>query len=400
MNKIKKVTIFLLFVILTGCSKGQKNSGNETIPKLSFEDISVAEGTNAANNAEIKLVLDHAYSKQVTINYTTIEATAKAGQDFLAATNQSISFQPNETEKKIVVAIITDDLKEGDEVFQVRVENPVNVVLLKTTAAVTLRNDDTKISFNNAGFDAPTSYPGYTLAWSDEFNGNTLDGTSWSAETGDGCPGVCGWGNNELQYYLAPPNNLFFQDGKMIIEAKSESYGGKNYTSSRIKTQSKKSFKYGRVDIRAILPKGKGIWPAFWMLPQENVFGGWPRSGEIDIMELVGSEPSKAAATVHYGPGPGSIYINKSYTLSGSTFNDAFHVFSMEWQQDIMKFYVDNILYATINKADLGSNNYPFNESFYFLINMAVGGNLPGSPDATTIFPQWLIVDYIRMYQQ
>src|SRR6186713_397211 len=153
MNKIKKVTIFLLFVILTGCSKGQKNSGNETIPKLSFEDISVAEGTNAANNAEIKLVLDHAYSKQVTISYTTIEGTAKAGQDFLAATNQSISFQPNETEKKIVVAIITDDLKEGDEVFQVRVENPVNVVLLKTTAAVTLRNDDTKISFNNAGFD-------------------------------------------------------------------------------------------------------------------------------------------------------------------------------------------------------------------------------------------------------
>ena len=400
MHKIKAVAIFLLFVTITGCSKGQKKSGNETIPKLSFDDISITEGTSGVNNAEIKLVLDHAYSKPVTVNYTTVEGSAKAGQDFVAAINQTISFQPNETEKKILIGIVTDDLKEGDEVFQVKVESPVNVILLKVTATVTLRNDDTKISFNNTGYDAPASYPGYTLAWSDEFNGGALDATSWSAETGDGCPAVCGWGNNELQYYLAPPNNLFFQDGKMIIEAKSESYGGKNYTSSRIKTQGKKSFKHGKIDIRALLPKGKGIWPALWMMPQDNVFGGWPRSGEIDIMELIGSEPSKASATVHYGPGPGSTYINRSYTLSGSTFNDAFHVFSMEWHQDVMKFYVDNNLYSTINKADLGGNNYPFNENFYFIINMAVGGNLPGSPDATTIFPQWLIVDYIRIYQQ
>jgi beta-glucanase (GH16 family) len=272
--------------------------------------------------------------------------------------------------------------------------------LIKATAVITLRNDDSKIAFNNTGFDAPTSYPGYTLAWGDEFNTNTLDASSWAIESGDGCPALCGWGNNELQYYLAPPNNLFFQDGKMIIEAKSESYGGKNYTSSRIKTQGKRSFKYGRIDIRALLPKGKGLWPALWMLPQDNIFGGWPRSGEIDIMELVGSEPAKASATVHYGPGPGSIFINRNFTLPASTFNDAFHVFSMEWQQDVMKFYVDNNLYSTVTKADVGSNNYPFNENFYFLINLAVGGNLPGSPDATTVFPQWFIIDYIRVYQQ
>ena len=158
----------------------------------------------------------------------------------------------------------------------------------------------------------------------------------------------------------------------MIIEAKQETYGGKNYTSSRIKTQGKKAFKYGRVDIRAILPKGKGIWPAFWMLPQNNVFGGWPRSGEIDILELIGSEPAKAHATVHFGPGPGSINISRSHSLTG----------------------------ATVLKADLGGNNYPFNEEFYFLVNLAVGGNWPGPPDATTVFPQWLIVDFIRIYQK
>ena len=399
MNKMNCVTLFLLLLIIAGCSKGQKTS-NETVPKLTFDDVSIPEGNTGVNNAELTLTLDHAYSKQVTVSYTTTEGTAKAGQDFVAVTNQSISFQPNETEKKILINLVADDLREGDETFQVRVENPSNVILLKSTATITLRNDDTKIPFNNTGFDAPSSYAGYTLAWSDEFNTNALDAASWSAETGDGCPAVCGWGNNELQYYLAPPNNLFFQDGKMIIEAKSETYGGKNYTSSRIKTQGKKSFRFGRVDIRALLPKGKGIWPALWMMPQDNVFGGWPRSGEIDIMELVGSEPSKASATVHYGPGPGSILINRSYTLPGSTFNDAFHVFSMEWQQDVMKFYVDNNLYSTITKADLGGNNYPFNENFYFIINMAVGGNLPGSPDANTLFPQWFIVDYIRIYQQ
>jgi beta-glucanase (GH16 family) len=395
--KTMKIALFLL--LMTGCGKEKNNAGTETTAKLSFADLSVAEGTGGAGNAEIKLTLDHASSKVITVTWSTVDGTAKSGNDFTAVTNQTVTFQPGETEKKINVTVVTDDIKEGDEGFQVRVENPVNVILLKGTGNIILTNDDTRIGFSNTGYDAPSSYPGYTLAWSDEFSGTSLDAAAWSAESGDGCPGLCGWGNNELQYYTTPPNNLYFQDGKMIIEAKAESFGGKNYTSARIKTQGKKSFKFGRIDIRAILPKGKGIWPALWMLPQDNVFGGWPRSGEIDIMELIGSEPSKASATVHYGPGPGSIYISRSHTLSGSTFNDAFHVFSFEWQPDQLKFYVDNTLFSTVNKADLGANNYPFNEKFYFLINLAVGGNLPGSPDATTLFPQWMILDYIRVYQ-
>jgi beta-glucanase (GH16 family) len=199
---------------------------------------------------------------------------------------------------------------------------------------------------------------------------------------------------------MAPPGNLFFQDGKMVIEARAEAYGGKNYTSSRIKTAGKRSFKFGRVDIRAILPKGKGIWPAFWMMPQDNVYGNWPKSGEIDILELVGHEANKAYATVHFGPGPGSTNISRGYSLPAGVFNDQFHVFSMEWEQDQMKFYIDDNLYSTVTKADLGANNYPFNEQFYFIMNLAVGGNWPGAPDASTVFPQWLIVDYIRIYQK
>jgi beta-glucanase (GH16 family) len=399
MKMIKIVPMLLLFAAGCSCSKGGNNSGSGTVPAISFDDVSIVEGTGGTGNAEITLTLSKAFSKQVTVTYSTVDGTAKSGQDFIAATNQTITFQPNEVEKKIAIGIVRDDLKEPDEVFQVRVENPVNANLLKGTSFITLRNDDTKVSFNNTGYDAPTSYPGYTLAWSDEFNNTSLDAAAWSAESGDGCPGLCGWGNNELQYYTAPPNNLFFQDGKMFIEAKAETFGGKNYTSARIKTQGKKTFKYGRIDVRAILPKGNGIWPAFWLLPQDNVYGGWPKSGEIDMMELKGGEPAKVLGTLHYGPGPGSTYISRNYSLSGSTFNDQFHVFSLEWKQDQIKWYIDDILFSTINKADLGSNNYPFNEFFYFIINLAVGGNFPGAPDANTLFPQWLIVDYIRVYQ-
>ena len=388
-----------LLVLSLGCSKKNNGGSNAVNPKISFDDVSVNEGNGGTANMELKLTLDQASSKQVSVNYSTIEGTAKSGQDFVAVTSQAITFQPNETEKKIVISIIADDLKEADETFQVRIQDPVNGILLKGTSIITLKNDDTRIAFNNTGYDAPGSYTGYNLVWSDEFNGNSLSQDFWSAESGDGCPALCNWGNNELQYYTPPPNNLFFQDGKMIIEAKAENFGGKNYTSSRIKTQGKKTFQFGRIDIRAILPKGKGIWPALWLMPQDNVYGTWPKSGEIDMMENVGSEPSKVLGTLHYGPGPGSTMISRNYTLPASTFNDQFHVFSLEWKQDQIKWYVDDILYSTINKADLGSNNYPFNEKFYFIINLAVGGNLPGAPDATTVFPQWFILDYIRIYQ-
>ncbi len=317
----------LLLCIALGCGKKGTNQGTVT-PKISFDDMSVTEGTGGSKNVELKLRLDRASSGQASVTYSTVDGTAKGGNDFTAATNQSVTFQPNETEKTILISIVTDDIKEADEVFQVRVQNAVNATLLKETVSITLTNDDTKIGFNNTGYDAPTSYPGYSLAWSDEFNGSTLDGTAWSAETGDGCPALCGWGNNELQYYTNPPNNLFFQDGKMIIEAKAETFGGKNYTSSRIKTQGKKTFKYGRIDVRAILPKGSGIWPAFWLLPQNNVFGTWPKSGEIDMMEMKGGEPAKVLGTLHYGPGPGSTYISRNYSLPAGNFNDQFHVFS------------------------------------------------------------------------
>jgi beta-glucanase (GH16 family) len=398
---IMKIKNFILFPLLALCACGKKGSddGSNVTPKITFEDVSVLEGTGAGITLNVKLTLDQVSSKTITLTWSTVEGSAKAGTDFTAVTDQSITIQPNEKEKNIVVSIFGDDIKEADENFQVRVRNAVNGILLKETGNIVLKNDDTKIGFNNTGYDAPAAYPGYTLAWSDEFNGTSLDASAWTHESGDGCPGLCGWGNNELEYYTNNTNNLSFQDGKMIIEAKAESVGGKNYTSARIKTQGKKTFKFGRIDIRAILPKGKGIWPALWLLPQDNVFGGWPRSGEIDMMENMGSQPSSVLGTLHYGPGPGSTYMSRNYSLANGSFNDEFHVFSLEWKQDQIKWLVDGALYGTISKADIGGNNWPFNEQFFFIINLAVGGNFSGNPDASTVFPQWFIIDYIRIYQ-
>ncbi|MFT3911753.1 MAG: glycoside hydrolase family 16 protein [Ferruginibacter sp.] len=266
-----------------------------------------------------------------------------------------------------------------------------------TISGITITDSLPKIS--NIGYDAPASYAGYKLVWSDEFNGSSLDTLNWSYQNGDGCPNNCGWGNNELEYYTSNRSNLFFQDGKMIIQAKKESANGKEYSSAKIISRGKKYFKFGRIDLRAKAPKGKGIWPAFWMMPEKDIYGGWPKSGEVDIMEMIGHEANKNHGTLHFGPGPGSVQLGGNYTLPSGIFNDEFHVFSLEWKKDEMRWFVDGKLFSTHTISEFGSNHYPFNEDFYLIINLAVGGNWPGNPDNTTDMPQSLIVDYVRVYQ-
>jgi beta-glucanase (GH16 family) len=394
---MKMKLIFWLVILSSACNKNKES--DNSAPKLTIEDLQQSEGNGGSTAFEFVFKLDIPSSKEVTVQYTTAEGTAKNGEDF-TATSGMVKFLAGEKEKKIVVSVTADDLKEGDDEFSINLSAATNATITKVAAKAVIANDDSTVPVSNAGYDAPTGYAGYTLAWSDEFNGPALNSTIWTNQNGDGCPQLCGWGNNELEFYTDRPDNLFFQDGKLIVEAKKEAYGGKQYTSSKILTSGKKAFKFGRIDIRAQLPKGKGIWPAFWLLPQDNVYGGWPRSGEIDLMELVGHEPGKTYGTLHFGPGPGSTQISRNYTLpAGESFNDKFHVFSLEWKQDQIKWFIDGNLYSTVNKSDLGTVNYPFNENFFLIFNLAVGGNWPGNPDATTYFPQWLIVDYIRVYQ-
>ncbi len=247
----------------------------------------------------------------------------------------------------------------------------------------------------------PPAEKEWQLVWSDEFDGESLDTDLWSVQHGTGTEyGLQGWGNNELQYYTGRPENLFLEDGKLHIVAHREDYEGMRYTSARIRTKNKGDWQFGRIEVRAKLPEGQGIWPAIWMLPTDELFGGWPKSGEIDIMEMVGHEPETIHGTVHYGPDwPENRHTGEPYTLEEGTFADDFHTFSIEWEQNEIRWFVDGEHYFSVTPSDLQPHNYPFNARFHLLINLAAGGNWPGNPDETTEFPQTLTVDYVRVYQ-
>ena len=250
-----------------------------------------------------------------------------------------------------------------------------------------------------------------TLVWSDEFNGTSLDPEVWFYETGDGSqygfgtlPNKApGWGNNELQYYL--PDNVQLVDGKLQIEAKRESAEGYNFTSGRINTRDRFAFKYGRIEASIKFPSGQGLWPAFWMLPQDSPYGTWAASGEIDIAEAVnldGTNDNEIFATIHFG-GEEEVGQNVSsgtvYTPSFDV-TEGFHTYAFEWDEFEMRWYVDGTLYFVENSWFSTAAAYPapFNQPFHVLFNLAVGGNFPGSPNGTTPFPATLEVDWVRVY--
>jgi beta-glucanase (GH16 family) len=246
---------------------------------------------------------------------------------------------------------------------------------------------------------------GWKLVWSDEFNqpnGSALDASKWVVEVGGQ-----GWGNRELEYYTSRPENLFIRDGALVIEARRENFaipGGpiQHYTSARLKTAGRFSQQYGRFEARIKIPSGQGMWPAFWMLGDDIDEVAWPACGEIDIMENIGKEPSTIHGSLH-GPGYiGDAGIQAPYTLPGKRrFADDFHVFAVEWEPEAIRFYVDDDLYVTRTRADLHPGwKWVFDHPFFLLLNLAVGGSWPGNPDATTVFPQYMLVDYVRVYQR
>ena len=246
-----------------------------------------------------------------------------------------------------------------------------------------------------SGYEAPTGYQDLSLAWSDEFEGTALDAAYWNAEVnGDG------GGNNELQYYRS--QNAYLREGLLVIEARREDFGGKNYTSARLTTEDKFEFKYGRIDIRAALPTGQGLWPALWMLGANFKEVGWPRSGEIDIMELVGQDNDRVFGTVHWDNNGSKAQYPTSgggfEVSNGETFNNQYHVFSLAWSESGLEWFVDGERYQTFD-INNGAGLDAFRKAFFLIFNIAVGGNLPGSPNGDTEFPQYMHVDYVRVYQ-
>jgi len=252
-----------------------------------------------------------------------------------------------------------------------------------------------------SGYISPATYADYNLIWSDDFT-DTLDTSKWSFHSGTGCPNLCGWGNNELQYYT--DKNHSFVDGNLVIEAKKENTGSSTYTSTRIHTDNKFEFKYGRIDIRANMPSATGSWVAFWLINKEYSINDpadkWPSGGEIDIMEYLGESQNKVFGTTHFGEDLSKHqYKSTYYTTTGENFDKVYYVFSIIWVEDKITWLINNVEYKTFTPSDTNGQPYPFNDEFYFIMNLSVGGNLPVAPVASQ-YSDYLIVDYIKVFEK
>jgi len=241
------------------------------------------------------------------------------------------------------------------------------------------------------------------LTLQDEFDTDGAPNNSiWGYDIGNG-PNGDGWGNQELQYYTDRPENVTINNGVLVITAKEESFEGSGYTSARLITKGKFQQTYGRFEARIRVPYGQGMWPAFWMLGvQETPSEVWPNIGEIDIMEMRGQEPTKLIGSLH-GPGySAGEAISKEYIFPNDRLDTGFHIYGIEWGPDYVNYYVDDVLYNQITPADLPEDSeakWVFDNDFYILINLAVGGTFVGSPNAETVFPQSMLVDYVRVYE-
>jgi beta-glucanase (GH16 family) len=272
--------------------------------------------------------------------------------------------------------------------------------------------------------------PGWKLVWHDEFDGVALDRSKWDFDIGNGFydyknqAWVPGWGNEELQYYTDAPANVQVQGGRLTIRAQKESLHGCGYTSARLKTRKRDGTAlfttlFGRVEFRAQVPWGKGLWPALWMLPQHDRYGGWAASGEIDVMEIVGEKPHEVLSSLHYGSSyPKRTLTTHVHALPGGGTVADWHVYAVEWEPGEIRFYVDGALTRTHSHwlscsklargqgvepksaADLNPWPAPFDQPFYLVMNVAVGGNFPGAPSDDTRFPAELVVDYVRVYEK
>jgi hypothetical protein len=386
----RKYLLTVGLIILASCNK----SDSPSLPLVSVSNLS-QNRTVSTSQFEFIFSLDKVTSSDVSFQYVTQGSTAVANKDFLPLTGVLLIPAGNLT-GSVKITVTGDSTRKENQEFSMVLSDPRNCTLQTTQVTGTIVNENgLYFPVDSTGYTTPTQYAGYSLVWSDEFSGKYINQNYWSFETGNSN----GWGNNELEYYTGRTQNAFVSQGNLIIEARAEDFSNFNFTSARMLTKGDKSFKYGRIDIRARLPQGKGIWPALWMLGDDIDAVSWPACGEIDIMELLGQEPDKVYGTLHWGGGANAS-TNESYgtneVLTTGTFADSFHVFSMIWTQSSVELLVDDTSYFLM---DTTTSGLPFNASFFFIFNIAVGGSWPGSPDSSTSFPQRMIVDYVRVFQ-
>lgn len=382
----------VLFACKKSGSGSPANGGTNTTASITGPGLFDRSTTNTDVNFSINL--SAAAAQDVSVHYATLDGSAKAGKDYIA-TSGDVTIKAGSTTAQVKVQVTGDSTRGTIANFFVALSNPKNCTINSDhIQGEALINNQNGLYYHvdNSGDTTPTHYPGYTLAWSDEFNGRAIDETNWGFEIGNNN----GWGNHEQEYYTNSTNNAFVSAGNLIVEARNEPVGGFNYTSARMITKGKRSFKYGRIDIRAMLPKGQGIWPALWMLGDNIDAVSWPACGEMDIMEELGQQPNTVYGTLHWGTSIAASSKGTNYTLNGD-FSKGFHLFSSIWVQDTVTLLVDNKPYITIYGQNIAPAN-PFNNKFFFIFNVAVGGDWPGAPDGNAL-PARMVVDYVRVYQ-
>jgi len=371
---MKKFLVLLAAsAILTSTAGSCKKESSTKTPDLYINGslFTVAED-EPSGSIVIPVSLSSAYGKEVSVDYTVSDSTAVSGKDYSCQPSGKLVFEPGKTLNTITISILNDTARKEDTWFRVVLSNPVNGNLKGSNGRVRIINVD----FAN-------------LVWSDEFTTGPLNASDWNYEQG-----ATGWGNNELENYTNSIDNVHIDSGYLHITALNPS--GSSYTSGRITTQGKREFTYGRIEIRAKLPEGQGLWPALWMLGKNIPTAGWPTCGEIDIMELLGHQPFKVYGTLHWNNN-GHQSQGGQYDLQNGTFSSGFHNFTLIWTPSYFKWLVDSHQYLSFSRAEV--SQFPFDLPQFFIFNVAVGGNWPGSPDLTTRFPQNMIVDYIRVYQ-
>ncbi|MEO0899730.1 MAG: family 16 glycosylhydrolase [Bacteroidota bacterium] len=396
LKRIVHLLILPLSLMLVSCDNGTVDPEPEVLPKMNVSSATFFEG-DVNKEITFSITISETHDKEVRVTYTTQEITAGEEMDFVAATGTAV-IPAGEREAKVNIEIVADTLKEQDEEFKLVLSDPVQAELVISEGIGTIRNDDSFVFIPADGYITPTNYVGYDRVWADEFDEpGAVNSANWTHELG-----ASGWGNEELQYYTDRTDNSYVEDGRLVIEAKKESFDGAPYTSARLISANKQTFAFGRVDIRAILPEGQGIWPALWMLGTNIGTVGWPACGEIDIMELVGHEPGTVHGTAHWGP-QGQGFSNfkgaSKSLLGGEKFSEEYHVFSIEWESNSITWFMDDEPYFNLTPSTV-NGAYPFNAPFFFIFNIAVGGRWPGYPDGTTQFPQKMYVDYIRVFQK
>lgn len=398
-----KNNFFYIILLSISCSLFSCKKSGADKPDVVVPAIKVANAFQARSTIEsvmhVQFTLNNTTTVPVSVDYSLKDGTAIAGKDYIAASG-TVTIPANKTMADLAITIKSDptNTRQKNLTFNIELTNPKNCTIAAGTAqGIIITEDGTNLATDTTGYRSPLSYPGYTLVWDDEFSEDKIDANTWNFETGNGDNG---WGNHELEYYTNSPKNVFVSNGNLIIEARKEPISGFNYSSARMTTQNKKSFTFGRIDIRAKLPVAKGMWPALWMLGSNISSVSWPACGETDIMELVGTNPNTAYSTLHWGASTQThASKNAGYTLPSGDFSQQFHVFSAIWVKDSMKFMVDDHLSLTFSKTDVGTANYPFNDPQFFIFNVAVGGDWPGPPDDNTPFPQRMFIDYVRVFQ-